>query len=267
MLKKIIKILLIFTAMTFMITSLTINSSADTIKTINGYGYRLTDNLKNLGKYTGWAHNNKGTQYWLDGVLLTDKWIKTSKGVFYLNNDGIKQLGWLHLKDNWYYIDETCGKITDTKIINGYSYVFEDDGRWNKSNIYKGNDYTYLYLKIQSKLDNKSYGGIYVLDGMIIIWSVDKLAEKKVQELLPDVGGIIYKPATYSMAEMKKIVKKICNNQKYKFSYIFVDECSNKIKLGVTQKQYEKIKTYIKNLPNNQMIDIIIVTDGIFIDD
>ncbi len=56
---------------------------------INGIRYKFSRDGVCHGKYTGWTKSAKGKRYYKNGIMLTNKWIKTKSGIrYYVGNDG-----------------------------------------------------------------------------------------------------------------------------------------------------------------------------------
>jgi len=56
---------------------------------------------------------------------------KVKKNVIYfLNNNGVKQTGWLSNGGKWYYLDSYGEMVTGQKFIDNNWYYFNDNGVW-----------------------------------------------------------------------------------------------------------------------------------------
>ena len=120
--------------------------------------------------YVGWLDLG-GRLYWLDdgahqskGALLTDQWLTTESGEYYLLSDGSAAVGWKEIDGKPYYfdalgklqtgwIDDGSGKIYWIKPedktlphhewieMDGVFQAFDDDGSWvNNGEIIPPND-------------------------------------------------------------------------------------------------------------------------------
>lgn len=86
---------------------------------IDGIRYKFSSNGVCQGKYTGWTKSANGRRYWKNGVLLTNRWIKTKSGkYYYAGSNGYMVKGWAAV----------------TRIDGKYSY-FDSNGVWD-GNIY-----------------------------------------------------------------------------------------------------------------------------------
>lgn len=56
---------------------------------INGIRYKFSSDGVCQGKYTGWTKSSSGRRYWKNGIVLKNKWLKTSAGkYYYAGSDG-----------------------------------------------------------------------------------------------------------------------------------------------------------------------------------
>ncbi|MBQ8842421.1 MAG: hypothetical protein IJZ65_07320, partial [Ruminiclostridium sp.] len=56
---------------------------------IGGVRYKFTSDGVCKGKYTGWTKSSKGRRYWKDGILITNRYLRTKSGVrYYADENG-----------------------------------------------------------------------------------------------------------------------------------------------------------------------------------
>lgn len=56
---------------------------------IGGVRYKFTSDGVCKGKYTGWTKSSKGRRYWKDGILVTNRYLRTKSGVrYYADENG-----------------------------------------------------------------------------------------------------------------------------------------------------------------------------------
>ncbi len=235
--------------------------------TINGIRYKFDKNGVCQGKYTGKIRSGNNIICYKDGVKQKDEhftgWIKFGGKRFYAK-DGVIQTGWVNISPEWYYIDPKEGRLTGTHKIDGASCTFDKNGKWDKKTI-KSADSVYNY--VEYKMDKNLHGGVYWRDGMVMVWSVDGKAEKKLQKRYPNNGGIYYMEAKYSVAEMIAIPQQIRAQDPDGITSYYVDVFNNRLKLGFTDEQLKRIQPYLDSLENKDCIDIVDETGVIFYDD
>lgn len=235
--------------------------------TIDGIRYKFGKDGVCQGKYTGKIRSGNNVICYKDGVKQEDElftgWIKFGKKRFYAK-DGVIQTGWVNISPEWYYIDPKEGRLTGTHEIDGASCTFDKNGKWDQETR-KSADSVYYY--VEYKMDKSLYGGVYWRDGMVMVWSVDGKAEKKLQKRYPNNGGIYYMEAKYSMAEMNAIIDDLWTNHKGDITSSMVDVFNNRLKLGFTDEQLKRIQPYLDSLENKDCIDIVDETGVIFYDD
>ncbi len=54
---------------------------------IGGIRYKFTSDGVCKGKYTGWTKSSKGRRYWKDGILITNRYLRTKSGVRYFADE------------------------------------------------------------------------------------------------------------------------------------------------------------------------------------
>lgn len=78
---------------------------------------------------TGWWYQND------DGSYIASNWYQDeSTGTwYYFNSNGYMVTGWLHFTDTdvYYYFDEDGSMRTEPLEQNGYTYTFDETGKWN----------------------------------------------------------------------------------------------------------------------------------------
>lgn len=213
---------------------------------IDGIRYKINSKGVCVDTYTGWAKNSDGvSMYWDDGDLCT---------------------GWTLVGENWYYIDETKGRLTGKQTIDGCEYKFSKKGVWDGTVNGKLNNTSGKWTKIYNKLNKKKYGGVYIKYNMIVVWSVDGKAEKAVKKLLKDTGGIVFREADYSVYEMNAIKDEIFS-QKGNWTSMYVDDFTNRLIVGATKMQYKRLEKYLDTLDDRGCVVIRDATGEIFYDD
>lgn len=84
---------------------------------ISDVRYKFTSDGVCHGKYTGWTKSTNGRRYYKDGVMITNKWIKTKSGKkYYAGEDGYMRTGWARVDGKTCYFDENGvwdGKVYD----------------------------------------------------------------------------------------------------------------------------------------------------------
>ncbi|MGN0617648.1 MAG: N-acetylmuramoyl-L-alanine amidase family protein [Ruminiclostridium sp.] len=214
---------------------------------IDGVRYRFSSDGVCQGKYTGWTKSAKGiSRYWENGKTVT---------------------GWVNAGNKWYYIDKSKGRLTGTHTIDGLEYTFSKKGVWDGKVSGKAVNVENIWTKIYYKMNKKSYGGVYIKDGMIVVLSVDGKAEKAAEKLLSDTGGIVFKKAEYSIYEMEKIKEYIRKNHKRDWSEMYIDHTANRLMLGATKQQLERLQPYLDTLKNRDCIVLLDTTGDISYDD
>ncbi|MBP5604084.1 MAG: hypothetical protein J6X60_00870 [Ruminiclostridium sp.] len=253
---------------------------ADKLRTVDGVTYRYSDTGEQLGTYTGWTQNSVGKRYYINGILIKNKWLKMKSGKrFYVDEDGYMLIGWTHVGQNWYYISSKLGRLSGTQSIDGIEYNFGADGKWDKkapnSTNEKHSSIYDVYFRITNGKYDDIYGGAGIPDGMLVIWSVNGQAEKMINARYPGIGGIVYKPAKYSVAELEKVRAGINDfirrdrdngNEGLWFNGPATWIENNRLGLEISQKQYDRISAYIDSLPNKNCLDIRI-GEYVFSDD
>ena len=243
---------------------------ADKLKTVDGVTYKYSDSGEQIGKYSGWAKTSKGRRYYKNGVLCKNKWLKFKSGKwFYFDENGYMATGWTHIESDWYYITADRGRVTGAQSIDGIGYNFGADGKWDKnapcSTNEKQSSIYDVYFRITNGKYDDIYGGAGMPDGMLIVWSVNGQAEKMINERYPGIGGIIYKTAKCSIAELEKVragindfIKrdKESGNLSLWFNGPATSTENNRLVLEISQEQYDRISTYIDSLPNKDCIDV-----------
>lgn len=235
--------------------------------TIDGVRYRFDENSVCQGKYTGKVKSGNNVVCYKDGVKQENElftgWIKFGGKRFYAQDDVI-QTGWVNISPYWYYIDPKEGRLTGTHEIDGASCTFDQDGKWDRKTKVNTNA---VYNYIEYKMDKNLFGGVFDRDGMIMVWSVNGKAEKKLQKRYPNSGGIYYMEAKYSMAEMNAIPQHIRAQDPDGITSYYVDVFNNRLKLGFTDEQLKRIQPYLDSLENKDCIVIVNETGVIFYDD
>lgn len=253
---------------------------ADKLKTVNGVTYRYSDTGEQLGTYTGWAKNSVGKRYYINGILIRNKWLKMKGGKrFYVGDDGYLSLGWTHIGENWYYITLENGRLSGTQLIDGIEYTFDANGKWNKIAPNSTNEKHSNTHNVYSWLTNGKHDDIYgeaeMPDGMLVIWSVNGQAEKLINKRYPGIGGIIYKPAKYSVAKLEEaragIIDFIQRDKDTGNKGLWSDgpamyRQKGCLVLELSKKQYDRLSAYIDSLPYKDCLDVRI-GESIFNDD
>ena len=239
-----------------------ITAYADRIKIVDGVAYRYSDSGESKGLCTGWVKTSAGKKYLKNGKYITNKWLTKKNGArFYLNAEGIMETGWVHAGKAWYYVDAQNGALTGEQTLGGHVYSFSDKGKWN--GIYD----KYPFSKLANRLDKKVYGGLYYLDGMCVVQSVDGKAEAACDKIIKGISsGIVFLKAKYSMYEILEVRKDLEENHPGIWTGTYTDEMKNRLVVQYTAEQKAALDKYISNLDDPDII-ITELTDGIFYDD
>ena len=122
---------------------------------VSGRLFALDENGKRL---TG-LQTFDGANYYFDpesGCAVTGKAV-TPEGTIRLGSDGKQLFGWQKLGEDYYYTDPLTGFVLPgQQIIDGSSYWFEDDGRWDPDHridgrLYDQNDPYWATVKFNEK--------------------------------------------------------------------------------------------------------------------
>lgn len=250
-----------FAAMTA-ISCMGLSSFADKVKIVDGTAYRYSESGEQKGVFSGWKKTANGKMFYKNGVLIRNKWvIKKSGARFYLNAEGIAETGWVHTGKAWYYVDAQNGALTGEQTLGGHVYSFSGKGKWN--GIYD----KYPFAKLANRLDKKVYGGLYYLDGMCVVQSVDGKAEAACDKIIKGISsGIVFLKAKYSMYEILEVRKDLEENHPGIWTGTYTDEMKNRLVVQYTAEQKAALDKYISNLDDPDII-ITELTDGIFYDD
>lgn len=247
-----------------------VTAFANRLKTVDGVTYRYSDSGEQKGKYTGWTKTSKGRRYYKNGLPYKNKWLKMKSGkCFYFGDDGYLSVGWTHIGTDWYYITADNGRLSGSQSIDGIEYYFDDDGKWDKNAPNSTNEkhstvYNVYYLLTSGKY-NDIYGGAGILDGMLVVRSVNGQAEKLIDKRYPGNGGILYVPAEYSVSELESVragIKDFVKRDKENgYSYLWVggpatSTENGRLVLQLSQEQYDRISSYLDSLPDKDCLDI-----------
>lgn len=234
--------------------------------TIDGIRYKFGKDGVCQGRYTGKVKSGNKIICYKDGVKQDELfmgWFKSGGKRFYAE-EGVIRTGWVNISPDWYYIDPKEGRLTGTHEIDGVSCTFDRNGKWDKKTV-KSADSVYNY--VERKMDKNLYGGVYWQDGMVMVWSVDGKAEKKLQKRYPNNGGICYLKADYSVYQMERIMISIRAKFPNDWTSMGIYPMENRLKLGFTDEQLKKVKPYLDTLEDKGCIDIVDETGVIFYDD
>ena len=108
------------------------DSSSQKYKSTSKYLYtyikKPTANTANStgvpANYTGWTKNSKGYQYWSNGTILKNRWLKTKNGsYYYVDSKGYRVTGWYKVSRNggvYSYFDKNGiwdGMVYNEKVL------------------------------------------------------------------------------------------------------------------------------------------------------
>ena len=234
---------------------------------IDGIRYKFDKSGVCQGKYTGKVKSENNVVDYKDGVKQEDElftgWIKFGGKRFYAE-DGVIQTGWVNISPDWYYIDPKEGRLTGTHEIDGTSCTFDQDGKWDKKTV---KPISVIANYVDDRMDKTTFGGVYIQDEMLMVWSVDGKAEKKLQKRYPNNGGICYLKAEYSIYQMERIMTAVKAKYPNDWTSMGIFPIENRLKLGFTDKQLKKVGPYLDTLEDKGCIDLVDETGVIFYDD
>ena len=80
--------------------------------------------------FAGWGQKD-GKYYYVDestNKKISNKWIHTSSGYYYIGNDGYMVTGWKKINDNWHYFRSNGLMATGWRQIDNKWYYLQSDG-------------------------------------------------------------------------------------------------------------------------------------------
>ena len=81
------------------------------------------------GTYTWEAVGEKWSCY-DKNVNLAKGWILQDNNVYFINNDGIMETGWIKNENSWYYLDYSTGILAKNRWVD--NYFVDKDGKMTK---------------------------------------------------------------------------------------------------------------------------------------
>lgn len=107
--KIILRMISIVLFFSLLISSLTINSSADKVKIVDNTAYRYSDNNEEIGLMTGWVKGRDGNLYYYKNGKYKTGLVRIDKVVYRFNQEGVLQ-----------------GKFTGIARLNGVRVYYRD---------------------------------------------------------------------------------------------------------------------------------------------
>jgi len=127
----------------------------------NGLWYYLDGKSRPV---TGWKQDGGSWYYFSDIGIMQKYWLHIDKVSYYLGESGSMKTGWQKINGKWYYF-ESSGAMVDScwKSIGGKWYFFEDDGVM-QSSCWINLQGVWYYLKDDGSMASNEYINGYWLN-------------------------------------------------------------------------------------------------------